>query len=40
MVPMTGIGSAEVSTDDFPLQCSIEMNKMRIPVRKSGKETS
>lgn len=29
-----------VSTDEVLPQCSIESNKMRIPVKKSGKETS
>lgn len=29
-----------VSTDESPLQCSIEMHKTRIPAKKSGKETS
>lgn len=29
-----------VSTEEFLPQCSIEINKMRIPVKKSGKETS
>lgn len=29
-----------VSTDEFLPQCSIEMNKRRIPAKKSGKETS
>lgn len=29
-----------VSTDDCLLQCSIEMNKMRIPVKMGGKERS